>query len=251
MVSALAGTLPAATPTSTDGSFELRALVAGATLLAAETDGGASDPRPVTLVEGEGVGPVELRLKRLRTVNGTVQAAGQPVPGAEVWLMAVPPAVGGGRATSDLEGRFTAELPSSFELAVVAAAAPGLSLRAQGPVQLSRPLALELSPVAGAIEISLPESSEALMRRGLTLGLSQDGLPIPAPLWMGQARKVGALGAPGRQTLALSGLAPGEYQLCVLAVDRLSSWPWRAGESGEMACDSGVLPAGGSLMLRP
>lgn len=236
--------------TNAAGAFEARCLPEGPAWLGAEAFRRTSGRAVISLVEGRAVGPVELRLRPVKTLSGKVVSSQGPVAGARVGVFVSVPLDGGGSATTDTEGAFRLDVPEVAQRAVAVVSAPGFALRAfDAPVD-GGPLSLVVSEEGGELEIAVSRKPEELMARNLSFFLVQNGLEIPSAIlghWMedhGIPRESG-------QAVRLPRLAPGSYRVCLV--------PWQAGlpESGDPEaapqnvadCDSGTLSAGGTLRL--
>lgn len=228
--------------TSADGkgTFEARALPEGLLRLGAQ-DSGRSGPKrtsgiaQVHLLEGQDVGPVELRLRQTKELTGQVLSPLGPVAGARLAILArhpTPDAVVS--AASDLQGRFNAEIPDNAERAVIVVGPPGHALKAfDVPAVGGEAVVLQVSEEAGVLEISLPYSSETMYDAGHSLELFQNDLPLPSFVvrdWVrGQGEKIPKSTA---DVLRIPNVSPGGYRACIAA-----------------HCGVGVLTAGATLRL--
>jgi len=232
------------------GRFEFRSLSPGWIYLGAEKKGvGMSEAVGVTVAEEGEVGPVELRLRPLQRVRGTVVSAGGPVAEARVMIHPRPPAVGSADAVSGPDGTFVLDLPAGVTEAVAVAGGAGHAWHST-PVTLGQaPLTLTVSEEAGELAIDLPFSRDEVMSQGLRAALFQYGVEVTAPLLLGSHTRT-TVATAERTVLVASNLAPGDYTLCLLprvGLDPASAEPTGA----DAACASGWLRAGGTLTLRP
>lgn len=241
--------LDVAQQTDTSGAFEVRGLPAGAVWLAAESSSRVSNRVFATLVEGRTVGPIELRLRQTRRVDGTVESAQGPVAGARVSILARTPDGGEAVAMTDTGGAFQVDLPRAASRVVAIASAPGFALRAFEASVDQGPLRLQVTDEAGALEITVPLTRDDLMRENLTLAAYQNGLPVPASALVQWASDQGQPRDDTDQTLRVPAVAPGEYRVCLVPRAMELLLPWSAAPEGA-GCDSGVLAPGGTLMLK-
>lgn len=226
------------------GRFEIRGLPQGPSWLNAVDEPLASGRVFVSLVPDRTVGPIELRLRRSKRMAGTVVSP-DPVSGARVDLIAsIPSDGGGGTARTGQDGSFEIDVPEPTQRVVAVVSAPGFALRAfeRGA---GEPLTLPVSTDGGQLEIRLGMKTEDLVRRDLGVAIFQNGIPVPSSLVRQWAQDQGQW--PAGQDLRIPNVASGEYRICLVPVRLpLEGDPARAGA----ACDSGLLPAGGSLSLR-
>jgi Carboxypeptidase regulatory-like domain len=241
------GVDPILVPTGAEGTFDVRALPEGTAWLAAESKDRVSGRTQVTLVEDRAVGPIELSVRPLKKLTGTVTSSQGPVSGAQVTILSYPSGAGDG-ATTDDAGGFSVRVPESASHLVAVVSAPGFALRAAQASVEGAPLVLPVSEVGGDLEVSLPWGPEESLERGRVLVFFQNGLPLPANIpfqWaydQGQPREV-----KGR-TFRIPKVAPGEYRVCLVPQGLLN--PMDA-VPAEGDCDAGTLAPGATLTLRP
>ncbi len=225
------------TESDADGKFEARALVPGLVQLGAEASRRMSDSLVVVLAEGRDVGPVELRLRPSRTVEGIVSSPAGPVAGARISASALPPGTGGGTATSGLDGSFTLDVPVDTQELAAVVSAPGLATEVFRVRPGEGDPVLSMRREGGSLAIAPPDQEEALAQ-GLVLTLTQNGLPLPPSLLARQ---------PGTTQATFHHLAPGTYQACLTArADRIAGAPVAAAKA---SCAEGQLQAGATLEL--
>jgi hypothetical protein len=211
-----------------DGSFSLRALAPGVVHLIA-TDrrtGETSSGIDVPLSEGENRAGVELRIDARKGVVGTVMSRGQPVIGASVSGLGLD--VGTqiiGSTATDVTGRFVLYIAERAKRARFTVAAPGRTLQTFDVVLTPTPLALELEPVGGVIELAT-SGPFRLSRNGMTISISA------ITDWMsGHGDPLSDL-----SVMHIPDLAPGHYEVCSTG-------------SPTPACVGGELAPGGTLRL--
>lgn len=226
------------------GTFEVRGLPEGPAWLAAGQGTRSSGRTFVSLAEGRAVGPVQLRLKPVKRLTGTVVSPLGPVVGAQVDVIASIPPEGGGSARTGQDGGFEVEIPEKTQRVVAVVSAPGFALRAFDAAA-GAPLSLSVSEETGEIEIGLDGDTGELLRQDLRVALFQNGLPIPAYVYGRWAHEQGQ--PRGTQSLRIPNVAPGEYRICLV--------PMRLPLEGDPAasgaeCASGLLFRGGRLALK-
>ena len=236
----------------TDGAgvFDLRALPQGLlSLIASDGGSGQSERAVVNAVPGTKVGPVELRLRPIRHLNGNVLSPLGPVVGARVVMLANFPAVGGGEAMTGPEGTFSLDLPADLDAVTAVVKAPGFGTQVFPLLTKQEKFPLQMSEAAGQLAISLPRVEADLQRENLRVALFQNGLELPISLLREDASSSAAPGTDGAPVLVLAHLAPGQYQACIAQkrVDLKGSLD-RTPQAG-VSCDSGELAPGVSLAL--
>jgi hypothetical protein len=231
------------------GNFEARGLPEGPVWLGAEASSQVSDLVLATLAEGNTAGPIELHLHPTRKLTGTVTSPRGPVAGSRVMIQARAPGGGGGTAVTDTDGAFQVNLSPTASRLVAVAGAPGFALRAFD-AQADKPLLLPLSEDQGRLEVTLPLTSEELLRADLFLAIFQNGLPIPSSALGQWLRDHGQALDDATRTLRVPEVAPGEYRVCLLSrqLEQLVLWSSAPGGSG---CASGLLAPGATLSLKP
>lgn len=239
--------------TRDDGSFEILGLPPGPVRLSAEArskDGRlVSDSTLTMLGEDNQVGPVELRLRKNKLVRGRVQSARGPVPGAVLEVFPLRPALPGGASVrTDLQGSFEARVPEATETVLAIVSPPGNGLKAFEVPLDGKPVALEVTREAGALEISAGMSEEEARAQALQMIVVQNGLHLPWNLLLhwaqghGERLRVSA-------GLRIPHLAPGEYRACLVSrVELVRHGPEGPNGLGGR-CASGYLEAGGTLRL--
>ncbi|MFP5286384.1 MAG: carboxypeptidase-like regulatory domain-containing protein [Thermoanaerobaculia bacterium] len=228
----------------------MRGLSAGSlALLAADGQGRQSERSVLELVEGRWVGPVELRLRSMKKLSGSVLSSRGPVAGARVVLRAFSPTVGGGEASTGPEGTFTLEVPENIGAATAVVKAPGYGTKAFLVAAGEKPLSLTLAEAAGEIAIVLPRSAADLSRENLRVILFQDDMEVPVNLLRtGEGPQVVSNAEP---VLRLASLAPGRYSACLAQrqVESKGAALDAAAKDASFTCDTGQLAAGGTLAL--
>ncbi|HRC85708.1 MAG TPA: carboxypeptidase-like regulatory domain-containing protein, partial [Thermoanaerobaculia bacterium] len=108
------------------GGFRFQVVPAGALFLSAQGEGGAASERVMAQVLPDGPTPfVELQLLGRKSFSGLVRSRLGPIPGAGLSVIATwPPAAVGTLVGTDLDGRFSAQVPDKTERASVAAITP-------------------------------------------------------------------------------------------------------------------------------
>jgi len=231
------------------GSFEARGLPEGLVWLAAETSARVSNRAFVQLAEGRAVGPIELRLRPTRRLNGTVASPRGPVAGARVVLLATTPDGGGAQAVTDIAGTFQVDLPKDASRIEAIVSAPGVALQVFEMQAGSEPLSLHVAEEAGDLALKLPPGDE-MMRGDLVLATYQNGLHIPGNVLSQWAYGQGEDLQRRDRSFRVPRVAPGEYVVCLVPQHLPPSLVLGSVPSGA-GCDSGLLAPGGTLSLNP
>lgn len=234
------------------GAFDVRGLPEGPlALIAADnmTEGSRqSDRTLLNATQGCRIGPLELRLRPVRRLSGTVLSPLGPVVGALVVAMANSPAAGGGQAATGPKGTFSLELPANLDSVTAVIKAPGFGTQAFPLTVEGTPLSLTVSEAAGKIRIAPPGEATDLQRENLRVALFQNGLEIPLSLLR---EDVSTSATSGRESadLLLANLAPGQYVACIARKQVDSKGAVERAPKAAVACDSGQLTAGATLEL--
>ena len=231
------------------GAFDVRGLPEGLLALIATDEGaGQSERALVNAVEGATVGPLELRLRPVRRLNGTVLSPLGSVVGASVVALANSPYVGGGQALTGPDGTFSMEIPADIGSLTAVVKAPGLGTQAFLIVPEGKAISLTLSEAAGEIAIRLPRAVADLQRENLGVVLFQNGLELPISLLREDASSNASPSTDSAPVLRLSHLAPGQYSTCIQR-KRVDSKGSLNQSPAAAVCQSGQLAARASLDL--
>jgi hypothetical protein len=238
------------------GAFEFRGFATGTVLLTAAlpAESRFSDQVSVAADADRPAGPVELRLQRKKTLTGKVGSRQGPVVGASVDVITLRPTpILVGPAVTDLQGEFTASVPSRTEAALAIVSAPGEGLQAfEVAADAGAEAYLEVAQDAGTVGVELGQSAEEFERQGVAVQVFQDGHSLPLPLLYRWARLNGkpSLIAGKPPVLTIPALAPGLYQVCLVPLS--SGMGWLSPPVGEprARCATGTLSSGGNLTLR-
>jgi hypothetical protein len=248
MLLAASESLRQITQADADGKFDLRGLPPGSLALFAKEiskdSAGQSERTLLSLGEDGEIGPVELRLRAMKRVEGVVSSSRGPVAGALVRARARPPAVGEGQATTGPDGAFSLEIPDNVVSVEAAVSAPGYGIQAFPLAAGEKALSLTLSETAGDIVIALPDTAE-LQRENRQVTLFQNGMEIPMTLLQGGSSAASADGP----ALRFAGLAPGSYSACLTRIPVASTGALDPAAIPKEACDSGQLATGATLAL--
>ncbi len=244
--------------TDASGSFSSRGLDTGLVTLVAKASAppgkSLSDAATALLRDGEETGPIELRLRRMRTLTGRVVSPLGPVVGASV--AAVP--AGSARfeveeSPTDLTGSFSVQLPAQTASAFVYVSAPGDAFRAfQVPVDGS-PATLAVDADSGALEVAIPYSRDEMDEQDISPPwFLQNGIPVPAAFLRRWALGHGEAYADAAYTsLRVGNLAPGGYQVCFAARPSIVAAHRAGWASPPGRCAAGTLGSGATLRLVP
>jgi hypothetical protein len=242
--------------TDEKGEFVFRALPEGPSQLAARhwtRDEGksTSDWAFITLTEGGDVGPIDLRLRRVKPLTGRVESLRGPVAGATVRVTPLRPLLGfGATERTSLDGSFSADIPGASELLQVVVAAPGVTLKAFEVQASESRVVLFVSERSGLLEVEVPWTSEQAAQRDLRLIVFQNGLPLGWQELRDWARANGARDQEDRR-FSFPSLASGEYRACLAPQEAIPEWAITGWASTAAAsCASGLLGDGGTLRLK-
>lgn len=231
-----------------DGSFELRGAPSGlAQLVGSARKAGerwASSAHWVSLAEDQDVGPVELRLSKMRRLAGKVIANTGPVVGAGVEVRSADLLYGDSTRTG-LTGEFSVHLPSQAQRLVGVISPPGYALSTFELIGSDEPAVLPVSRDGGVLEVTQPLSNDQYLEKDLVLWIFHEGRPLP----MGAlARWAQGHGEPlyeaGSKRFRVSAVAAGEYRACIVARSALL-----AQSNASKTCASGHLSSGSTLRL--
>jgi hypothetical protein len=230
------------------GTFDVRGLPEGLLALIATGDGSAQSERAlVNAVQGSKVGPLELRLRPIRKLSGTVLSPTGPVAGARIVALANSPAVGSGQAMTGPGGTFTLELPENVPAVTAVVKAPGFGTQAFPLALEGKTISLMLSEAAGEIAIALPRATAELQQENLRVALFQNGFELPISLLREDASS--SSGTQEAPLLRLANLAPGQYSACFARKQVESKGSLEHAPKAAVACDSGQLASGAILAL--
>lgn len=234
------------------GRFEFRGLPPGLqAVLAANGTGRLSEERSIELLEGQLAGPIELRLRSLRRISGTVRSSQGPVAGAKLLLRAEAPGVGEGSATTELDGSFTLELPENLGNLIAVVKGPGFGAQGFRVVGTEDRLNVLLREGVGAISVAAPEASEDDEGSPLRLALWASGVELPVSFLRAGLPSPAATGAGEDSDIRLHALAPGHYVACWLpAAENLWGGLGAPPPVAEAACASGTLAEGQEIRLK-
>lgn len=234
--------------TNADGEFEIQGLHEGLVRVAAGSPRGASDWVYVPLEEENPAGPVELRLRKLQHLSGTLSSPYGPVAGARIVISPFPSTGAATAVTTGADGSFSADIPSGYRQVVLLVSAPGFPFKAMGPLEVDA-LSLVLSGAeGGALELNLPDVG-ATRREALTLNLFAEGLLVPLGVLRQWSADQGESRFDERGTLRFPNLAPGVYTACFQSRKETFTRSASSPEGG--TCVSGSLTSGGVLSLAP
>jgi hypothetical protein len=242
--------------TSTDGSggeFTLTGVAPGEyrVVAVAPAPGGArrqlSSPAvEVRVRKDESPSPLRLVVSEQPQITGRVTTAeGVPVPGARVLVFPVDyPGTGARPVSTDVEGRFVAEILPGTRNVLVDVSSPGVGRRFFGrSLSGGDRLAIEIDP-NGRLVFELGEPQSAGPPMGLVF---HDGGWVPLSELARWARLNGEPTEPG--VIAVPLIHAGDYRVCG-ASGGAESHQLRAETLQEPRCDEGTLWPGAELRLR-
>jgi hypothetical protein len=231
--------------TDKEGKFELQGIPPGRSLLEAHAGERTSGWVEVAVEEGRDAPWLRLVARAKVEIQGRVTSPLRPVAGAR--LQALPQVETGSLATvveavSGVDGGFSLPLPAGTRSISLMVHAPGFGLRMlQAAVDPERFLEVPVEASGGMLVFDLGDSEGKA-------GAARAAVLFHGGVWMGlEALAYWAQGKPlrrGLNSLAISGMEPGEYLLCV------------AGEGvriedlrGTSSCTSGYLSPLQELVL--
>jgi hypothetical protein len=212
--------------TDGEGAFRFRGAHSGSVRLR------ASDPRThdyskyLTLIvpEDGALRSVQLNLESVKPLKGIVRSDGQTVVGALVHGYAfLAGTTQQEQAMTDIEGRFTFDVPSSASQAVVVVGSPGRTMQAFAVSTDQDSVSLDLSPHGGRLEVQWKPGD-------LPLRFAYNDVETPSSDLFTWARAQGARIVDGAGEIP--NVAPGKYEFCSAS-----------------HCARGFLAVGGSLTL--
>jgi hypothetical protein len=232
------------------GAFEVRGLPEGPLGLIASDGGAGVSERAVVNTAGRGtVGPVELRLRAVHRLSGTVVSPYGPVAGAHIVALANAPAVGGGQASTGPGGTFSLELPSNVIALTAVVKAPGFGTQAFPIAVDDKPVSLRVSHSLGDIAIAMPRTAAEFQKENLRVALFQNGIEVPLTALREDVSTSDPSAPNGTPILRLANLAPGSYSACIAQKQVDSKGSLEHNPGAAIACDSGELGAWASLRL--
>ena len=199
---------PSMRVTEADGTFRFRGSGVGAAQLQ------ASDPKThdyskhvdVTVPDSGAVENVQLDLEAVRMLKGVVHSGSDPVVGAQVHGYAfLGTTAQQAQATTDLQGQFSFDVPSSASEAIIVIAAPGRALQAFNVPTNQDQVTLDLAPRGGTLSLHWTSSD-------LPLRFAFNDHLVPAVEFLTWARAQGAPIESGHG--AIPNVAPGRYRFC-------------------------------------
>jgi hypothetical protein len=239
-------------PADGAGTFDVRGLPEGLLALIATDGGSGAGQSERTLVDAHQeshIGPLELRLRPIRRLQGTVSSSLGPIAGARIVALANSPFVGGGQATTGPEGAFSLEIPANIASLTAVVKAPGFGTQAFPIIPDEKTIALTLSEAAGEIAVALPRAAEDLQRESFRVAFFQNGLEIPISVLREDAVSARASGTDSAPVLRLANLAPGQYSACIAPKQVDSKGSLEHAPKAAGACDTGHLATGAKLAL--
>ncbi|MEP7011731.1 MAG: carboxypeptidase-like regulatory domain-containing protein [Acidobacteriota bacterium] len=240
-----------------EGAFSFRGLPAGRLAISAELredEGVWSAPAAtIPVADGEEAGPLQLVLRRRVKQTGRVMSPRGPVAGAVISAWPLSGASGSwAKAGSDIDGTFTFDSPVGSGPLVIVPRAPGFALRAFVRPSGTEPIVLDLSPEAGSLEVALPWMSDR-SSMGFALAFFEDGIAIPygnlLARWAMSEGVESKSSAEGGTSIRVPALAPGRWDVCLLASHDLAFRFANGDGAPQTGCVGGALEAGATLRL--
>jgi hypothetical protein len=241
------------TQSNDKGEFSFLGLPEGAAQLAARASAGGqkatTDWSLVTLSDRQEVGPIELRLRRVKSFRGRVEALRGPVAGATVKVTPSRPLLGfGDQERTHLDGSFEVEIPGASEVLHVVVTSPGLALKTFEIPASGQPVVLFLADQKGTVEVEVPFSDDEAAERDLRLLVFQNGVPLSSSDLSVWAQAQGVRPREGKR-FVFPGLAPGNYRACMVARSALPDWALAGWADSGASCAAGTLGSSDALSL--
>jgi hypothetical protein len=216
--------------TESDGTFRFRGITTGDARIGASDPGTGEYSRqlPVTVVDGEAVKDLELRIDASQQLTGVVTSRGEPLAGALVTGYGM--LEGQGRrvkTVTDIDGTFKLSIPSTTSEVLLYVAAAGKTFQAYNATGARDPLRLELASAGGTLRVILRGATNPVIR--------YNGVAVLLNELLTWAHAQGQL--PSGDTATIPNVAPGLYQVCGRVRGQAES------------CREGTLAAGGTLEL--
>ena len=239
-------------PADADGAFLVRGLVPGVW----KVDAVAVDPEgerrgivpSVEVAEGERTGPVQIVLRRSRTLTGAVLSPeGRGVPGAQVEgileqsLYSVPVST-----YTDVNGVFELSVPHSVDHVQINVLPLGYAVTQVTAPLPSEPMTIPVEAVGGTVEIQYSGDGDPHPgQRWLRTVVLRDGVPVAHPLALQRWSEANAFPRPDGERFRIPMLPPGQYTVCLdtPSVYATGTVPANA------VCAGGYLPPFGELVL--
>jgi len=213
--------------TDSSGVFRFRGVPAGVAILR------ATDPRTqeysaesrITLNEGGKVENLELNIESLRSIHGFVRSGGVAVPGARLSAYAVlGSAAQQQRVTTDLQGRFSLDIPAASADVTLIVGVAGRTLHPFTVVPVAEGVVVDVAPAGGELRLRWLPGTKPIR---ITFN---NGVPVPMTDLADWARTNGR--PPESGGITVPNVAPGRYQMCTGPI-----------------CTSGMLAVGSNLEL--
>ena len=235
------------------GEFSFLGLPEGAAQLAASAsiagEKATTDWTFVTLTDRQEVGPIDLRLRRVKTFKGRVESLQGPVAGATVRVIPSRPLLGfGDQERTLLDGSFEVEIPGASDLLHVIVTSPGLGLKTFEIPASAQPVVLFLAEHKGTVNVEVPFSDDEAAERNLRLLVFQNGVPLSSSDLSAWARAQGVRPHEGK-SFVFPSLAPGSYRACMMPRSAVPELAFSGWSGSEAACASGELGSNDELSL--
>jgi hypothetical protein len=232
-----------------DGNFEARAVPPGWTSVSAESRLPGQLPRStdalqLELRDGQPLGPLELQLRRLERIRGTLRDHhDRPLAGAVVSFASNAGSFHADSAKTDIDGHFTIESDPKTSDWTITILPPGGALTVFRRANDGSPFGLKAEAEGGQLRLEFPFSKDEAFARNLEVRLTRDGAELKLYWLLEWLRLLGLPVDQGSDPLLLTVplLAPGNYTACV----RVGLSP----DNADRTCQSGQLVAGGKLTL--
>ncbi len=240
-----------------DGSFQFLAVPLGPGQLSAKDrrpDGDlTSDPVRFQVVEGQPVGPFELRLRATVPFSGRIVSERGPVPGAIIsWTSQEPELLYVGKARTDLDGGFHGTVDRQSKILRLTISPPGHALTAALVEFGTTPTTVRVGTESGTLRVRVPKSEQDLIDQGTQIVFFQNGLILDTPAlvyWILGHGLPAMVNSESETTMSVPQLAPGQYRACLLRRTLRTSESIDQQLARTANCASGYLAADSTLEL--
>ena len=231
--------IPVLVTSDTEGRFFLEGMPAGMTSLEAQTVSSRSEPVLVSMTEGEQT-EARLVVQEIVQLRGQVLGPSGGIPGARIMAFPLGLSPNELRATTDISGAFTMQVPQWASQLSTMVMAPGYGMRAMRLSVQPDPIEIPVNQSAGTLVIKLDGQDRLIV-------LMHNQVVIALPLleiWAAMN------GLPRHQSgqLVIPSMEAGDYSLCALQPADLTAL-FAGALPGDARADPRTLYPGVELVL--